>query len=101
MASSSTQFDGASITAPVVFTARGLKADVKLEVFGTEFRVHSLILKLQSAFFFAFLDSPDKTAPVATSSNGFTYEWITMVDKDGSWSLVARDTKKVSLPIRM
>ena len=77
---------------PVLFTARGLTPDVRLEVFGQEYHVHSIILKMQSAFFFKFLDSADKS-DYSPKSN-FLHEWVTEVDEDGkSWSLVAGDGK--------
>jgi hypothetical protein len=45
---------------PVVFQSPGLQPDVRLTVFDKEFHVHSVLLKLHSAFFRKFLDSPDK-----------------------------------------
>jgi hypothetical protein len=52
----------ATASAPIVFNARRLAPDVRLRVVETEIYVHSTILKLHSAFFFKFLDSPDKAA---------------------------------------
>ncbi|KAH9215140.1 hypothetical protein DL95DRAFT_461401 [Leptodontidium sp. 2 PMI_412] len=57
---------------PIVFSTPGLKPDTRLTVFEQEFQVHSLVLKLHSAFFRKFLDSPDK-APnngIAGPANG-------------------------------
>ncbi|KAL3425287.1 hypothetical protein PVAG01_02078 [Phlyctema vagabunda] len=52
-----------------------------------EFHVHSIILKLHSAFFRRFLDSPDKIP--APNSAAFRYDWVSKIDGDGSWGLVA------------
>lgn len=77
----------------ITLTARGLIADVRLHALDlAEFHVHSVILKMQSNFFFKFLDSVDNS----TATGGrFKYEWITKVDDDGSWSLVAAKDGKV------
>jgi hypothetical protein len=91
--------DKPTMPGPIIFKARGLNADVRLRAFDTEFRVHSVILKIHSAFFFKFLDSADKTAALADSTpvGGFKYEWVTNIDEDGSWSLVAKGNQdKVS-----
>ncbi|CZR55513.1 uncharacterized protein PAC_05401 [Phialocephala subalpina] len=67
--------------------APGLKPDVRLKVFGTsEYHVHSVLLKLYSGFFLKFLDSPEKKVP---ASPEFAYEWITQIDDDDGWHLVA------------
>ncbi|TVY93029.1 hypothetical protein LAWI1_G004291, partial [Lachnellula willkommii] len=71
---------------PVKFLMPNFTPDTRLRVFGQDFHVHSSYLKLHSAFFRKFLDSPEKEI-VATSS-GFRYEWVTKVDEDGTWSLV-------------
>lgn len=71
----------------------------------------AVILKLHSAFFRKFLDSPDKTAainpPCSSPAAGlgnfskFNYEWVTVVDKDDgvdgeiTWHLV--DSRKVKV----
>ncbi|KAK2625513.1 hypothetical protein QTJ16_004825 [Diplocarpon rosae] len=95
---------------PIIFSTPGLKPDTLLVVLGQEFHVHSLLLKLHSAFFRKFLDSPDKTicsastgsvenaAPRAPSSFTFSglpggspiYEWVTKIDEDGTWQLVSK-----------
>jgi hypothetical protein len=81
----------------VTFNVRGqAKEDVRLRVFRTEYHVHSWILKMHSAFFFKFLDSPDKDHSRPTPAGGFKYEWITKVDDDGTWGLVAKDDRNVS-----
>lgn len=78
----------------IKFTWPGLKKqDVRLVVLGREYHVHSTILKLHSAFFRAFFDSPDKTVPASTE---FDYEWVTMYEEDTSWHLVANGGPLVS-----
>jgi len=74
-----------------VFNARLLAADVRLRVFDAEFHVHSMILKLHSASFFKYQDSPHK-ARSAPNSGRFKYEWVTEVDDDGTWGLVSGST---------
>jgi len=81
----------------VIFTARGLNSDVRLCAFETEFHVHSMVLKMHSAFFFKFLDSPDKTPPETVAPGAFKYEWATKIDEDGSWSLV--DARSIEVRI--
>jgi hypothetical protein len=72
----------AKVKAPVVFKQAGLGSpDTCLVVFEQEFHVHSTILKLYSAFFRKFLDSPDKAH--ATSTKNFKYFWVTEVENDG------------------
>ena len=63
--------------------------DVRLRCFDTEFHVHSVILKLYSAFFAKFLDSPDKAHPQTVPVGRFKYEWVSKVDDDGSWGFEA------------
>ena len=72
---------------PIVFKSPGLKPDVRLTVFDQEFHVHSTLLKLYSAFFRTYLDSADK-AP-APSSAVFRYEYVSVIDEDGTWGLEA------------
>lgn len=79
---------------PIVFQSPGIQPDVRLKVFNTEFHVHSTILKLYSAFFRKFLDSPDKAQVTAEPANlsistrmpiaptRFKYEWVTKMDDD-------------------
>ncbi|PMD38338.1 hypothetical protein L207DRAFT_531242 [Hyaloscypha variabilis F] len=45
------------------------------------------VAKLYSAFFRKFLGSPDKVH--ATSSKNFKYYWVTEVESDGDWHLIA------------
>ncbi|KAG4428514.1 hypothetical protein IFR05_016003 [Cadophora sp. M221] len=98
---------------PVVFTTPDYQPDVHLSVFDQDFHVHSVFLKLHSAFFRKFLDSPDK-APQVTVANAsasgdvstpvevsrislagpppvFKYHWVTEIDGDNSagWYLTA------------
>ncbi|PQE22580.1 hypothetical protein CJF31_00001490 [Rutstroemia sp. NJR-2017a BVV2] len=73
-------------TSPVVFQLATHPPDVKLKIFDDlEFHAHSTILKKQSAFFRAFMDSPDKRLPL---TGEWKYEWVSVVDDDGTWSLV-------------
>ena len=100
--------DDAAAPSPIVFQSPGLQPDVRLVVFDTEFHVHSIILKLYSAFFRKFLDSPDKAAaaeaaavnpsiisPELIMPKKFKYEWVTKLDEDAEsgddnvWYLVA------------
>jgi hypothetical protein len=46
-----------------------------------------VILKLHSAFFFKFLDSPKKKRHATLAHGDFKYEWVTKID-DGTWFLV-------------
>jgi len=62
-----------------------LKPDVRLDVFDQQFHAHSAILRIYSAFFRTFLDSPDKTSPLASAS--FRYDYVSVVDDDGTWGL--------------
>ncbi|TVY41343.1 hypothetical protein LOCC1_G005648 [Lachnellula occidentalis] len=83
---------------PIIFKFPGLKVDTRLKVFGQEFHVHSAILRLYSAFFRTFLDSPDKIP--APASALFRYEYVSVVDADGTWGLEVElkcgDQKEVS-----
>ncbi|TVY80280.1 hypothetical protein LSUE1_G007023 [Lachnellula suecica] len=86
---------------PIIFQSPGLQPDVRLTVFHTEFHVHSVLLKLHSAFFRKFLDSPDKApavdqvvnrsvaAPASITPTRFKYEWITEIEAEGTWHLIA------------
>ncbi|KAJ8065886.1 hypothetical protein OCU04_004987 [Sclerotinia nivalis] len=58
----------------------------------TEIQVHSIILKLYSAFFRKFLDSPDKK-PAAASAK-FQYEWVSKIEEDGEWHVVEKSNAK-------
>ncbi|CAG8959314.1 hypothetical protein HYFRA_00013084 [Hymenoscyphus fraxineus] len=96
---------------PIIFQAPGLQPDIRLKVFDNEFIAHSQILKLYSAFFRKFLDSPDKQLNHDVQAhdrsrgmdghvdNGkFKYEWVTEVDDDGTWSLVAASNASQNNP---
>ncbi|KAH6663162.1 hypothetical protein B0J14DRAFT_684653 [Halenospora varia] len=78
----------------VAFSIAELEPDVLLNVFDrVEFHVHSALLKLHSAFFPKFLDSPDKIDN-PPSTTGFVYEWITKIDDDGDgWHLISKPDK--------
>ncbi|TVY39552.1 hypothetical protein LOCC1_G004464 [Lachnellula occidentalis] len=79
--------------APIKFLSPGLKPDTRLMVFEQEFHVHSTILKLHSNYFRQFLDSPDKTG--APASALFQYEYVSVVDEDGTWAL--ESTEKATI----
>ncbi|KAL5314646.1 hypothetical protein ACEPPN_017289 [Leptodophora sp. 'Broadleaf-Isolate-01'] len=51
---------------------------------------------MNSAFFFKFLDSPNKQLSNATNVGSFKYEWDTVVDKEGSWALQAASSIQAS-----
>lgn len=68
-----------------IFTLAGFTADVRRLVFEQEYHVHSVILKLFSAYFRKFLDSPDKPGKPASAS--FQYEYATAPDDDETWAL--------------
>ncbi|KAE8450679.1 hypothetical protein EG329_006024 [Mollisiaceae sp. DMI_Dod_QoI] len=55
-----------------------------------------MILKMRSAFFRKFLDSPGKLVSSDTSGSkkDFKYEWVTKVDEDGTWGLVAASSQE-------
>ncbi|TVY18351.1 hypothetical protein LARI1_G004430 [Lachnellula arida] len=113
----------ASPPSPIVFQSPGLQPDVRLVVFDQEFHVHSVVLKLYSAFFRKFLDSPDKATAAAGARHSstallesitpskFKYEWVTKFDETVSgedadtndvisWYLVAATgASKVSLSL--
>ncbi|CAG8979713.1 hypothetical protein HYALB_00013403 [Hymenoscyphus albidus] len=96
---------------PITFQAPGLQPDIRLKVFDDEFIAHSLMLKLYSAFFRKFLDSSDKQPNHDVQahdrsggmdshvSNGtFKYEWVTEINDDGTWSLVAASNASQNNP---
>ncbi|TVY78169.1 hypothetical protein LSUE1_G004184, partial [Lachnellula suecica] len=74
--------DGSRIMA---FSEPHSDTDMSIQVFNQQFHVHSAPLKLRSAFFRAFLDSPDK---VPSIGGRFKYMWVTEVDEDGTWQLI-------------
>jgi len=82
---------------PFTFTGRGFVPDVQLNVFGTLFHVHSIILKLQSHYFFKYLDAPGSPAPVSPApvlGTTFKYNWTTkVVDGGKDWMLVSNNDK--------
>lgn len=83
--------------APVIFNARGLTIDTRLRVFDTEFHVHSVVLKMHSAFFYKFLDSPEKDNSGPVPFGRFKYEWNTVLcDDKRDWALEALKLGEVS-----
>ena len=113
--------DNVNPESPIVFQSPGLKPDVSLKVFKVEFHVHSVLLRLHSAFFRKFLDSADKnvsasTSTMSSSGNGsaigttpteasatwstmvygdMKYKWVTKVDEgeEDKWCLVEDNPK--------
>ncbi|KAE8442861.1 hypothetical protein EG329_002603 [Mollisiaceae sp. DMI_Dod_QoI] len=79
-----------TVLQPISFEISGMAADVSLKVFDQEFLVHSPILKIHSAFFNKFLDSPDKTVVRGIHVEGeIKYQWVTELDGENDWQLVA------------
>lgn len=82
----STELAREESTSPlIIFKSPGLQPDLRIKVFDSEFHVHSAVLRLRSAFFRRFLDSPDKIPAPAGAK--FQYEYISVVDDDGAWGL--------------
>jgi len=79
----------------IVFSSPGLTPDVRLTVFGQEFHVHSIILKLHSNFFRKFLDAGDKAATPPSSL--FQYDYVSVSDDDGTWGLEPTSSKVRSI----
>lgn len=66
---------------PSTFVLPGHEPDVHLNVFGKEIYAHSLVLKLYSAYFRKFMDAPRQ--PEQRMSL-YSYEYVTVVDEDGT-----------------
>ncbi|PVH75276.1 hypothetical protein DL98DRAFT_466661 [Cadophora sp. DSE1049] len=65
----------------VKLTLPGFTADTRLKVFSVKFHTHSMLLKIHSAFFRKFLDSPDKLKS-KTGGSAFKHEWVTQKQPD-------------------
>ncbi|KAF8853704.1 hypothetical protein BDZ45DRAFT_694016 [Acephala macrosclerotiorum] len=66
---------------PVIFVSPGLKPDIRIKVYDKyEFHVHSVVLKLHSAYFRQFLSSPDKSD--APASSEFQYEYVSTTGEE-------------------
>ncbi|KAE8450707.1 hypothetical protein EG329_006052 [Mollisiaceae sp. DMI_Dod_QoI] len=72
--------------APIVFTLRKAKPDVRFFVFDQEYHVYSAVLKVGSEFFQKYLEPSGGIAPTSTSPL-FRSDWYTDVEDDGSWHL--------------
>ncbi|KAG4441309.1 hypothetical protein IFR05_003237 [Cadophora sp. M221] len=71
---------------PIIFEARGMgPPDMRIIAMGVEYHVHSTLMRMHMNFFDVFLDSADK-APIVGGL--FRYEWVTLIDHDGTWSVV-------------
>jgi hypothetical protein len=80
---------------PITFAHERVEPDTILLVFKQPFYVHSVVIRIQSAFFRTFIDSADKAN--SNLSGQFKYEWITEVDSDNKdWALVGVTTETVS-----
>lgn len=81
--------DGGSAPQIKKFDVPGQLPDTRFRLFGKmEIHAHSSLLKIHSAFFRTFMDSPDKIP--AQAGAVFAYEWVDDVDDDGSgWHVVA------------
>ncbi|THV46569.1 hypothetical protein BGAL_0376g00170 [Botrytis galanthina] len=76
-----------------VFSIPDQKPDTRFVLFDeTEIHLHSTVLKLHSAFFRKFLDSPDKKP--AEPSAEFRYEWVSEIEEDGEWHMVEKSHAK-------
>ncbi|KAF7919806.1 hypothetical protein BELL_0052g00060 [Botrytis elliptica] len=76
-----------------VFSLPDQTPDTKFVLFGeTEIHLHSTVLRLHSAFFRKFLDSPDKKP--AEPSAEFRYEWVSEIEEDGEWHMVEKSHAK-------
>ncbi|TGO15335.1 hypothetical protein BTUL_0041g00190 [Botrytis tulipae] len=74
------------LLSPIIFLARGIKADTRFTLFRQEFHLHSSGLKHHSSYFRKFLDSANKQP--APASALFKYDYRSVVDEDGSWALM-------------
>lgn len=80
---------------PITFVSPGLQLDARLLVFDQEYHVHSLVLKLHSAYFRRYLHSAEKDGEAAYAAAQFKYDYVSVIDEDGVWGLEPAD--KVSL----
>ena len=72
---------------PVTFWACGYgDPDVRLDVFGLEFRVHYKKLEEHSQFFHIYDNSAAKAGD-RPSTSGYQHDWVTKVDEDDSMAL--------------
>ncbi|TGO53651.1 hypothetical protein BOTNAR_0290g00130 [Botryotinia narcissicola] len=77
------------------FHVRRQIPDMRIKLFGhTELQVHSSILKEHSDFFFKFLDSPEK---IESEDSEWKYDWVSEVEDDGEWHLVAKQNMQLRL----
>ena len=75
---------------PIKFISPGFTADTCINVFGQDYHVNSMILKLHSSYFRKFLDSADK--PNAPATAIFKYNYGTVVDADDIWAVEPKST---------
>ncbi|KAI9716927.1 MAG: hypothetical protein M1812_005076 [Candelaria pacifica] len=72
---------------PIVFVSPGGTLDTCLTVFGQEFHAESVVLRQHSGFFRTFLSLESEP-----SSAEFKYEYVSKIDKDGTWGLQPKST---------
>ncbi|CAL3972274.1 unnamed protein product [Diplocarpon coronariae] len=72
---------------PIAFTVPGMKTDVRIRVFEKEFHVHSVLLKLYSAFFRTLLESADKRLEEDHEKRCWRYDYVSVREPDGGWGL--------------
>ncbi|CZR63411.1 uncharacterized protein PAC_13308 [Phialocephala subalpina] len=83
--------DAATGPPPITFVSPGLQLDARLLVFDQEYHVHSLILKLHSAYFRRYLHSAEKDGEAAYAAAQFKYDYVSVIDEDGVWGLEPAD----------
>ncbi|KAL3425275.1 hypothetical protein PVAG01_02066 [Phlyctema vagabunda] len=74
--------------APIVFKRSWGKPNMRIQVFGQEFYVHSLVMQNRAEYFKVFIDAADQD-PAARPSLGedIQYDYVSVVDPDGQWGL--------------
>lgn len=68
-----------------IFTRHGQKPDTLLKVFDVEFHVNSMVLKMNTRFFYKFLDPANGLVVTPPASSPFKYEWYTKLDTEQEW----------------
>ncbi|TAQ87698.1 hypothetical protein B7494_g3984 [Chlorociboria aeruginascens] len=82
--------------APVIFSLYKVSPDVRITVFGKEFHVHSLVLRVHSEFFGRFLICQDQKQGTDNGNSSFKYEYVAVDDGDGYWGLQPQTTETQS-----
>lgn len=63
-----------------VTLTRGMQPDMRCTLLGTEFHVHSVVLKLRPHVFSRFLRSQ-----VVPNNARWDYDYVTCIDPDATW----------------